>query len=84
LADASAAGLDFPRANEEYGRAFALAPGNAQVSLSYGEFAVAMGHFDVGIAAARRAVVLDPLNRSAHYALGAALAQARRYKEAIE
>jgi TolB-like protein/predicted Zn-dependent protease len=84
LADAYAEGLDFSRANEEYERAFALAPGNAQVLQSYGDFAVAMGHFDVGLAAARRAVLLDPLNRSSHYALGSALRHARRYKEAIE
>ena len=84
LADAYAEGLDFSRANEEYERAFALAPGNARVLQSYGDFAVSMGHFDVGLAAARRAVLLDPLNRSSHYALGSALRHARRYKEAIE
>jgi hypothetical protein len=39
----------------------ALAPGNARVLRDYGEFAVSMGHTDAGIAAARRAVALDPL-----------------------
>jgi TolB-like protein len=84
LADAYASGLDFSRANEEYERALALAPGNAQVLQGYSDFAVAMGHFDVGLAAARRAVQLDPLNRTSHYTLGSALRHARRYKEAIE
>jgi TolB-like protein/predicted Zn-dependent protease len=84
LADAYAQGLDFSLASEEYKRAFALAPGNAQVLQSYGDFAVAMGDFDAGLAAARRAVQLDPLNRSSHYALSSALRHARRYKDAIE
>ena len=41
-----------------------------------------MGHFDAGIAAARRAVVLDPLARNSHLVLGGALYSARRYGEA--
>jgi tetratricopeptide (TPR) repeat protein len=42
-----------------------------------------MGHFDAGIAAARRAVVLDPLARNSHGVLGLALYVARRYEEAV-
>ena len=42
-----------------------------------------MGHFDAGLAAARRAVVLDPLARQSHGALGQALSAARRYEEAV-
>src|SRR5262249_33210576 len=49
--------LDFTQANGEYERALALAPGNAQVLRVSGGFAANMGHFDTGIAAARRAVV---------------------------
>jgi TolB-like protein/Flp pilus assembly protein TadD len=74
--------LDFARASEEYERAVALAPGNAQVLRQSGEFTVYMGHFDAGIAAVRRAVVLDPLNRSSHSILGLVLYAARRYGEA--
>ena len=55
--------LDFTQASEEYERALALAPGNAQVLRISGAFAAYMGHFDAGLAAARRAVVLDPLAR---------------------
>jgi TolB-like protein len=75
--------LDFTQANDEYERALALAPGNARVLRYSGEFATLMGHFDAGITAARRAVVLDPLARESHTALGLALYVARRYEEAV-
>jgi TolB-like protein len=75
--------LDFARANAEYDRALALAPGNAQVLQRYGLFAVRMGRIEAGIAAARRAVVLDPLSSRTHSALGGALFSARQYTEAI-
>ena len=74
--------LDFARAGDEYERALALAPGNAQVLRLSGVFAAYMGHFDTGVAAAHRAVVLDPLDRRSHSALGRALYAARRYREA--
>jgi TolB-like protein/Flp pilus assembly protein TadD len=75
--------LDFTRASEEYERALALAPGNAQVLRISGLFAAYMGHIDAGLAAARRAVVLDPLARDSHSVLGRALYAARRYEEAV-
>jgi tetratricopeptide (TPR) repeat protein len=75
--------LDFTQASEEYERALALAPGNAQVLRVSGAFAAWMGHFDAGVAAARRAVVLDPLGRQSHSTLGRALYAARRYEEAV-
>jgi tetratricopeptide (TPR) repeat protein len=71
------------QASEAYDRALALAPGNAQVLRLSGRFAALMGHFDAGIAAARRAVVLDPLARESHARLGQALYVARRYEEAV-
>ena len=74
--------LDFARASEEFERAVALAPGNARVLRGSGSFATYMGHFDAGIAAARRAVALDPLDRISHSNLGAALYNARGYGEA--
>ena len=46
-------------------------------------FAAYMGHFDGGLAAARRAVALDPLAREAIPLLGRALYAARRYQEAV-
>jgi TolB-like protein/Tfp pilus assembly protein PilF len=78
----SEVGLDFTQASEAYERAVALAPGNAEVLLDSGWFAVAMGHFE-GLAAVRRAVVLDPLARNSHFYLGVALWMARRYEEAV-
>jgi TolB-like protein/tetratricopeptide (TPR) repeat protein len=75
--------LDFTQASEEYQRALALAPGNAEVLRLSGAFAGYMGHFDAGLAAARRAVVLDPLGRQSHTALSRALYAARRYDEAV-
>jgi TolB-like protein/Tfp pilus assembly protein PilF len=75
--------LDFTRASEEYERALALAPGNAQVLRISGLFAAYMGHIDAGLVAARRAVVLDPLARDSHSVLGRALHAARRYEEAV-
>ena len=74
--------LDFARAHDEYERALALAPGNAQILRLSGVFAAYMGHFDIGVAAVHRAVVLDPLDRSSHSALGRTLYAARRYREA--
>jgi TolB-like protein/Flp pilus assembly protein TadD len=75
--------LDFTQANEEYERAFALAPGNTQVLGFYAYFAVVTGRTTVGIATARRAVVLDPLNRRTHENLGTILYFGRQNREAI-
>ena len=75
--------LEFTRASQEYERARALAPGNAGILESYGLFAVWMGRTAAGLAAAHRAVALDPLNVNAHYMLGRTLLIARRYGEAI-
>jgi TolB-like protein/Tfp pilus assembly protein PilF len=75
--------LDFTQASEAYERALALAPGNAQILRASGYFAAQMGHFDAALAATRRAVVLDPLARQSHYALGLGLYVARRYQEAV-
>jgi tetratricopeptide (TPR) repeat protein len=74
--------LNFSQASEEYERAVALAPGNAQVLRDHSDFVTAMGRTDAGIAAARRAVLLDPLNGDSHLALIMALYEARRYAEA--
>jgi TolB-like protein/Tfp pilus assembly protein PilF len=75
--------FDFARARDELKQALALAPGNARVSRAFGLNAVYMGHFDEGIAAIRRSIVLDPLNPSSQLTLGNALLHARRYGEAV-
>ena len=75
--------LDFAQAGVELERAIALAPGSALAIGSYGRFAVLTGHPDAGIAAARRAVLLDPLNSESHYRFGETLYFARRYAESV-
>jgi TolB-like protein/DNA-binding winged helix-turn-helix (wHTH) protein len=75
--------LDFTRAGEEFQQAMTLAPGNARVLRDYSAFAVSMGRTDAGLAAARRATVLDPLNAYSHSFLSDALRLARRYDEAL-
>lgn len=75
--------FDFSRANEEYERAAALAPGNVGILSNYALFAVLMGRADRAIAAARRAASLDPLNRRAYAVLGFVLYYARQYDEAV-
>jgi TolB-like protein/Tfp pilus assembly protein PilF len=74
--------LDFARAREEYERAQMLAPGNATVLSASAGFDAIMGQSGAGIAALRRAVVLDPLSSTPYGALGEALYAARRYGEA--
>jgi len=75
--------LDFTRAYEEFERALALAPGNAHVLQDYGPFTVFMGRTEPGIAAARRAVMLDALGRDSHFNLGYALYLGRQNREAL-
>jgi TolB-like protein/Tfp pilus assembly protein PilF len=76
--------LEFTRAAEEFQRAVALAPGNARLLGDYGVFAAEMGQTEAGPAAARRALVLDPLGPDARATLGYALMAARRHPEAIK
>ena len=75
--------LDFSQASVEYERAVALAPGDSRILRNYGTFAAQMGRSAEGLAAARRAVMLDPLNLQTHFSLGRALHSARRYSEAV-
>jgi TolB-like protein/Tfp pilus assembly protein PilF len=75
--------FDFRLAQEEYARALALAPGNAQALSEYGRFLAFMGRGDAAISAARHAVVLDPLNASTHAQLGLTLYYARHYDPAL-
>jgi serine/threonine-protein kinase len=75
--------LDFSQSSVEYDQAVALAPGDARVLRSYSWFAAHMGRSAEGLASARRAVMLDPLNPLTHGNLGTALLFARRYPEAV-
>jgi TolB-like protein len=75
--------LDFIGARGEYREALALAPGYASVWRAYSDFAGNMGDTDSGVAAARRALSIDPLNPESLAALGWALYRGRRYPEAL-
>jgi TolB-like protein len=77
------ASLDMTQALGEYERAIALAPGNARVLSAYARQGVSLGRVDAGLAAGRRAVVLDPLNAATHRRLGISLFFAHHYQEAI-
>jgi tetratricopeptide (TPR) repeat protein len=79
----SVGSLDFAHASEAYERAMALAPGNAVVLSEGGRIATCIGRFDAGLAAAHRAVTLDPLNPRSRLLLAQALYSARRYQEAV-
>jgi len=74
---------NFAQANEEYERALELAPGNAELLGASAAFLSLMGHSDTALAAARRAVLLDPLSPGGYSVVASVLLFARRYDEAI-
>jgi serine/threonine protein kinase/tetratricopeptide (TPR) repeat protein len=75
---------NFKKGEEEFKRALALNPNDVDTHLHYGDFLVAMGRFDAGIAEKRRAEQLDPLSITPSWDVGRALYYAGRYDEAIE
>jgi tetratricopeptide (TPR) repeat protein len=76
--------LDYAGAAPEFERALALKPGSAQVQSSFAGFSSLLGHHEPAVEAARRAVLLNPLDVGVHTMLGQCLFEARRYKEALE
>ena len=70
---------DLAAAAREYERAVALAPGSAWVQRGFGFFAAKLGHFELALAAARRAVSLDPQKALTRQVLAEVLIDARRY-----
>jgi serine/threonine protein kinase/tetratricopeptide (TPR) repeat protein len=75
--------LDFRAAEPEFARALALAPGNARVQRLYAEYSSAIGHHEQAIAAAQRAVSLDPQDVGSHMTLGRTLHNSHRHVEAL-
>jgi TolB-like protein/Flp pilus assembly protein TadD len=75
--------LEFARANEEFERALALAPGSARILIAYSRHAAELGHRAAAVSAARRAVILDPLNFQVHRTAGIAFLLVREYSDAI-
>ena len=76
--------LDFTGAAAEMTRARELAPGNAVIESIFGYCENTAGHTDIGVAALRHAVALDPLRASVYRNLASALTYARRYDEALD
>ncbi len=77
------ANLDFAAARPAYARAMALGGGDADILTRFGLFSCDIGDFTPGLAAVRRAAVLDPLNPRVFRSLGYALLHVRQYPEAI-
>jgi TolB-like protein/Tfp pilus assembly protein PilF len=75
--------LDIRKAREQFERARALDPGNADVQGAYASFAIGVGLNDEAIEAASKAVQLDPIAPRPHSALSTAYYGARRYDEAL-
>jgi serine/threonine-protein kinase len=76
--------LDFVGAAPELEQALELAPGNARVQRVFAWFAGAIGHRAQALAAARRAVTLDPQNYASHERLAMVLYLARQFSDAQE
>ena len=75
---------NFAKGEQEFQRALALNPNDVDARLRYGDFLVAVGRFDAGIAEKRRAIELDPLSINPSWDLTRAFYYAGRYDEAIE
>jgi TolB-like protein/tetratricopeptide (TPR) repeat protein len=75
--------LDFAAAAREYERALELAPGSAQVQRTYSYMAAILGRFVPAIAAARRAVLLDPQGYVTRMHLSRVFEFARRFPDAL-
>jgi TolB-like protein len=74
---------DMTEASREYERAATLAPGNTLILRRYALSAAELGRIDVAIAAAQRAVTLDPLTALTRRWLARVLLLTRHYSEAI-
>jgi adenylate cyclase len=74
---------DMHGATESSNAALELNPGNVDVLLEYSRMNCYQGRFEEGIAAARRAVELDPVSLLANHFLGHILYFSRHYEEAI-
>jgi serine/threonine-protein kinase len=75
--------FEFAQADQEYERALALAPGDARILVSYSRNAAELGRTTAAISAARRAVILDPLNFHVHRMVGIVFLLARQYADAV-
>jgi TolB-like protein/tetratricopeptide (TPR) repeat protein len=63
--------------------ALKLNPGNAQVVVEYARINLQLGHYENAIAAARRALTMEPISVYVNHLVGHILYFSRRYEEAI-
>ena len=75
--------LDHESALAEQEKAKTLSPGNAGIETNYASAALALGHVDLAVNAARRAADLDPLDPNAWGQLAQVLYEGHRYGEAL-
>lgn len=75
--------LDQLGARKAITTALSLNPGNAEVQIEYARISSYFGDVEASVAAARRALELDPVSLFAHHFLGHVLYFGRRYDEAI-
>jgi TolB-like protein len=75
--------LEFAKADEEFERALALAPGSARMLSAYSRNAANLGRTKAATDAARRAVALDPLNFHVHRTVGIVFIMTRQYADAV-
>ncbi len=75
--------FDWAGAERHYKRAIELNPNYPTAHQWYGEWLIAQGRFDEGLAEVRRALKLDPLSLITNLSLGLGLRVARRDDEAI-
>jgi TolB-like protein/Tfp pilus assembly protein PilF len=74
---------DWRGAEDDFRRAIALNPNNAQAHHWYADYLTAMGRFDEALAEIRRARELDPFSLFINWNVGRILFFARRYDEAL-
>ena len=75
--------LDAAGAFSEQAKAKELTPGNAGIESNYASAALALGHSELAVEAARRATALDPLDPNFWVQLAQVLYESHRYQEAL-
>ena len=75
--------LDHEGAFSEQEKAKALTPGNAGIESNYASAALALGHVELAVEAARRSADLDPVDADSWGQLGQVLYEGHRYAEAL-
>lgn len=76
--------LNFRAAQTEFEAGLDLSPGDARVYSASASYLALTGHSEEAIQRARKSVVLDPLNASAHANLGSVLRWTRHPREAVD